>query len=58
MRTFVFTVRHPSLDPPEGTLEVTAPDSAEAIKQIATHCPGIHIVRLEFEYDPDKVARA
>lgn len=58
MKAFVFTVRHPELDPPEGSLEVIAPDFDEAIKQIAEKCPGIHVVRFEFEYDPDTIARA
>jgi len=58
MWAFVFTVRHPVFDPPEGKLLVIAPDYTEAVKQMATKCPGIHLVRFEYSYDPDNVATA
>ena len=55
---FVFIVSSPYLHPPEGTLEVLATDFTDAVQQIAERCPGVHIIRFEFEYDPDTIARA
>lgn len=55
---FVFLVSSPLLTPTKGTLEVQAADFEDAVKQIAERCPGIHVIRFEFEYDPDTVARA
>lgn len=58
MRTYVFAVRHPSLSPPDGVLEVTAPSFLDAVKVLTLKCPGIQIVRLEMDYDADKIGRA
>ena len=58
MMAFVFTVRHPGLEPTEGTLEVMEVDEWEAMKKLARDLPGIHIVRFEFAYDPNTIATA
>lgn len=58
MMAFVFTVRHPGLDPPEGTIEVMDENEWDAMKQLAEKLPGIHIVRFEFSYDPKTIATA
>ena len=55
---YVIRVRHPNLTPPDGTLEIEAEDFVEAAMKLATKMPGVELVELVMEYDPDDLAHA
>ncbi len=57
-KTYVFKVRDVTKDPPEGHIEINAPDEWEAMKVIAILSPGIQVVELVMAFYPDEQAKA
>jgi len=55
---YVIRVRSEHLTPPDGVLEIEADDFVEAVMKIAKKMPGIEIVELVMEYDPEEVGHA